>query len=430
MEETEILIPASGSPVTEAATALGAASAGGEPSMHPAEAERRSVSAPALSLLYPSAAARLSACCHGGAKMAVLAYSLGKREINQYFSVKNAKLVSLVAVILLTVFHTVSRYYGGGDTCDWLLSSGRFLGEGVWQPNGCMMHRYKSVEAKNCLVQKRVAFVGDSRIRQLFYSYIKIINPDVREDGNKHENIPFEDRSSSLNVDFLWYAEVNDSMKERLVAWTEDTTVKPDVIILGAATWSIKLHGGSAESLLQYKSNLTAIVRFLEKLAEDSDVYWVLQDPVNEDMLSDNRKMITNQQIDLYNDAAVSTLNGSKRNGRAQVKILGASRHAAAETIGESVDGLHLPESTRNVGAMVLMNSVCNKVLKPIDGSCCSPLPPTNVLQKLTALVFLAAMVAFAALYVLGYNRHRKSKLASDVESGEEKKPRPGRRAA
>lgn len=54
-----------------------------------------------------------AACCHGGAKMAVLAYSLGKREINQHFTIKNAKLISLVVVLLLLVFHTASRYYGG-----------------------------------------------------------------------------------------------------------------------------------------------------------------------------------------------------------------------------------------------------------------------------------------------------------------------------
>lgn len=56
---------------------------------------------------------RTAAGCHGGAKMAVLAYSLGKREINQHFTIKNAKLISLVAVILLVVFHSASRYYGG-----------------------------------------------------------------------------------------------------------------------------------------------------------------------------------------------------------------------------------------------------------------------------------------------------------------------------
>uniref|UniRef100_A0A8C8F605 Cas1p 10 TM acyl transferase domain-containing protein n=1 Tax=Oncorhynchus tshawytscha TaxID=74940 RepID=A0A8C8F605_ONCTS len=321
----------------------------------------------------------LSTCCHGGAKMAVLAYSLGKREINQYFCIKNAKLLSLVAVILLTVFHTVSRYYGGGDTCEWLLSSGRFLGENVWQPYGCMMHKYKSIpklhnyqivchEAKTCLAEKRVAFIGDSRIRQLFYSYIQIIDPTQKENGRK---------------------------------------------------WSIKLRSGSSEALQQYRANLTAISLPLEQLAEDGEVYWVLQDPVHEEVLSDNRKMITNEQLDLYNEAALGTLNSNKKNAKARVRFLGASRQAAMETIAQSADGLHLPENTRNVGAMILMNAVCNKVLRPIHGSCCQALPAPSLLQKLTACVFLGSTLVFLFQHI---NRHWKSRpTPPDVESGEEK---------
>lgn len=61
------------------------------------------------------------ACCHGGAKMAVLAYSLGKREINHHFTIKNAKLISLVVVIILLVFHTALRYYGGKSGLSFLL---------------------------------------------------------------------------------------------------------------------------------------------------------------------------------------------------------------------------------------------------------------------------------------------------------------------
>ncbi|KAL3983707.1 Eph receptor B4 [Sarotherodon galilaeus] len=363
-----------------------------------------------------------AACCHGGAKMAVLAYSLGKREINQHFTIKNAKLISLAAVLLLLVFHAASRYYEGGDSCEWLLSRGRYLGEDVWQPYGCMMHKYKSIEAKTCLSEKRVAFVGDSRIRQLFYSFIKIINPERKEEGNKHEDISFEDKSYSIKVDFLWYPEANNSMKERLISWTHEGSAKPDVLVLGAATWSIKLHGGSNEALQQYKVNLTAIVGQLEKVAEHGEVYWVLQDPVNEEVLSENRKMITNQQLELYNEAAVDVLNSSKRNGRSRVRLVAASRQAALETIIKSDDGLHLPESTRSVGAMILMNSVCNKILRPIDGSCCQTLRAPNLLQKLSALFFLGSAVVFVVFHILGNNRHRRH-VPPDVESLEEKKP-------
>ncbi|KAF7199014.1 N-acetylneuraminate (7)9-O-acetyltransferase isoform X1 [Nothobranchius furzeri] len=363
-----------------------------------------------------------AACCHGGAKMALLACSLGKREINQHFTIKNAKLISLVVVILLLLFHTALRSYGGGDSCEWLLSRGRYLGENVWQPYGCMMHRYKSIEAKACLAEKRVVFLGDSRIRQLFYSFVKIIDPERREDGNKHEDIFFLDDRSSVHVDFLWHPEANNSVKERLLAWIREPAAKPDVVVIGAATWSIKLHGGSSETLQQYRANLTAIAVHLEKLADPGAVYWVLQDPVNEEMLSESRKMITNQQLDLYNAAAMGVFNSSKYNSRPRVKLLAASRQAALETIGQSDDGLHLPESTRNVGAMVLMNSFCNKVLRPIDGSCCQTLSPLNFSQKLSACFFLGSAVVFMVLHLLGSNRHRRP-VPSDVESLEEKKP-------
>lgn len=285
-----------------------------------------------------------------------------------------------------------------------------------------MMHKYKSIEAKTCLSEKRVAFVGDSRIRQLFYSFIKIINPERKEEGNKHEDISFEDKSYSIKVDFLWYPEANNSMKERLISWTHEGSAKPDVLVLGAATWSIKLHGGSNEALQQYKVNLTAIVGQLEKVAEHGEVYWVLQDPVNEEVLSENRKMITNQQLELYNEAAVDVLNSSKRNGRSRVRLVAASRQAALETIIKSDDGLHLPESTRSVGAMILMNSVCNKILRPIDGSCCQTLRAPNLLQKLSALFFLGSAVVFVVFHILGNNRHRRH-VPPDVESLEEKKP-------
>ncbi|KAL2080022.1 hypothetical protein ACEWY4_023815 [Coilia grayii] len=419
MEEREPLVAPEDVEPGEEATAAEAAC--DLTAMHlTTETDSNSAYAPVCCSLDPSATVvRLSACCHGGAKMAVLAYSLGKREINQYFSIKNAKLLSLTAVVLLIAFHSASRYYGGGDTCEWLLSSGRYLGENVWQPYGCMMHKYKSTEAKACLSHRRVAFVGDSRIRQLFYSYVKVIDPEHREQGKKHENIPFEDRASSVRVDFLWYAEVNNSLKDHLKSWIENMSAKPDVIIIGAATWSIKLHSGSSETVLQYKANITAIAPLLETLAEDSEVYWVLQGPVSEDLLSESHKMITNEQIDMYNGAAVNAL---KRTANPRVRFLQASRQAAMETIALSDDGLHLPEGTRSVVAMVMMNAVCNKVLQPIDGSCCQALPAPSALQLLTAGAFLVCGVGFLSLHVLGYQRKARPPAPPDVECGEEKK--------
>nr|XP_051708942.1 N-acetylneuraminate 9-O-acetyltransferase isoform X1 [Oryctolagus cuniculus] len=361
-------------------------------------------------------------CCHGGTKMAALAYNLGKREINHYFSVRSAKVLALVAVLLLAAGHLASRRYRGNDSCEYLLSSGRFLGEKVWQPHSCMMHKYKISEAKNCLVDKHIAFIGDSRIRQLFYSFVKIINPQFKEEGNKHENIPFEDKVSSVKVDFLWHPEVNGSMKQCIKVWTEDPIGKPHVIVAGAATWSIKIHNGSNEALSQYKMNITSIAPLLEKLAKTSDVYWVLQDPVYEVLLSENRKMITNEKIDAYNEAAVSILNSSTRNSKSNVKMFSVSKLIAQETIMDSLDGLHLPESSRETSAMILMNVYCNKILKPVDGSCCQPRPPLTLTQKLAACFFTVSIIGYLIFYIIHRNAHRKNKPCADLESGEEKK--------
>ncbi|XP_077599546.1 N-acetylneuraminate (7)9-O-acetyltransferase isoform X1 [Stigmatopora nigra] len=355
--------------------------------------------------------------------MAGLAYSLGKRDINQHFTIKNAKLISLVLVLLLALFHAASRYFGGADSCEWLLSSGRYLGENVWQPYGCMMHKYKSIEAKNCLSQKRVAFVGDSRIRQLFFSFVEIINPGQREDGKKkHADISFEEKSFSLYVDFLWNPEANNSMKERLISWNNEGSAQPDVVVLGAATWSIKLRGGTGETLRQYKVNVSAMAPLLESLAQHGEVYWVLQEPVNEELLRKDRKMITNHQLELYNRAAVDALDASKRGNRSGVKLLAATRQAAAETIQRSDDGLHIPEGARDVGAMVLMNALCNKVQRPVDGSCCQTAPTPNLLQKLAVCFFAGCALVLLGLQLLGDRRHHRP-VPPDVESLEEKKP-------
>ncbi|OCT74014.1 hypothetical protein XELAEV_18032977mg [Xenopus laevis] len=389
-----------------------------DPPPHP------SSSPPSQPQCCPSApGSSVARCCHGGAKMAALAYNLGKREINQHFSVRNAKALALAAVLLLSVCHAVSwGFFRGEGTCEYLISSGRFLGENVWQPYSCMMHKYKSSEAKSCFAEQHVTFVGDSRIRQLFYAFVKILTPQYKEEGNKHENIYFEDKAAMLKIDFLWHPEVNNSMKQAFQSLSENDISKSTMVIAGAATWSIKINNGSRESLAQYKVNMTAVAPVLENLAEVSQVYWFLQDPVYEPLLSESRKMITNDRIDAYNDIAAGILNGTTRKSQSKVNIFSVSRLISEEIISKSFDGLHLPEPSKDISAMVLMNAFCNKIVNPIDGSCCQPTPSLTIIQKLAACFFIFAMIAFV-LIIVQRNKHRRNKQCNDIESGEEKKP-------
>lgn len=80
--------------------------------------------------------------------------------------------------------------------------------------------------------------------------------------------------------------------------------------------------------------------------------------PVREEALRVLRKSITNQQLDLYNQAAADVFGGgSRRRGSgggssssdSGVRLLASPRLAAAETMSLSEDGLHLPDSANNV---------------------------------------------------------------------------------
>ncbi|CAL1590013.1 unnamed protein product [Knipowitschia caucasica] len=348
--------------------------------------------------------------------MASLAHSLGKREINHYFSIKTSKVISVLLVLVLLVLHATSRLLYGSDSCQWLLSTGRFLGNNMWQPDGCMMHQYTSREASTCLAGKKIVFLGDSRIRDLFNSFINIIDSQNHSPFMKHADMSFKDNSSSAQINFVWSPWTNNSMKGHLTSLS-NAPAKPDALIVGAALWVIKDAKGSAEVLRQYKMNLTSMSWVLEKLTEHGEVYWHFQEPVNWNALSPSRKPITDQQIDLYNEAAAEALSFS----RSHIKPFSVSRLAAMHTINLSSDGLHMPDRCVDVGAMVFMNSLCNKVIRPIDGSCCQDTPPFTFLQKMALCLFVASTLLFLVLHYVRRRPHGRT-LSPDVESLEEKK--------
>lgn len=85
--------------------------------------------------------------------------------------------------------------------------------------------------------------------------------------------------------------------------------------------------------------------------------------PMIEERLSSSRKMITNRQVDLYNQAATDVFSVARRrhsggssssSSSAGVRLLTSPRLAAAEAAIQSQDGLHLP-----VSANVVVGETC-----------------------------------------------------------------------
>ena len=104
------------------------------------------------------------------------------------------------------------RLVYGTDSCDWLLARGEYHAE-AWQPYGCMVHTYTVRDSRRCMKyldflreRNRLAFVGDSRVRQLYAAFVTQFGETVPppQGEKRHQDLSYEDAQLGLHVQFLW----------------------------------------------------------------------------------------------------------------------------------------------------------------------------------------------------------------------------------
>ncbi|XP_025108057.1 N-acetylneuraminate 9-O-acetyltransferase-like isoform X2 [Pomacea canaliculata] len=342
-------------------------------------------------------------------------------EITQYINIENAKLVALVIVLGFVGYHGVLHLKYGNDSCRWLLSDGRFPGYNTWQPYGCMMHKYTRSDARMCMHyisywggRNHITFVGDSRIRNLYYEFINLISLSELEEAKAQSDIHFSDEKINARVDFLWQPYVNAHMYDVYDKWlkSEQPGSRPNLVITGSASWSIKTFNGSTQALENFKANLSMIRPLFQKLKPSTNIIWMLQDPVVEAKLSIERAAITNLQIDDYNKAAIELLENS------EATIWSSSRLIAQGLKKESVDGLHPSHSTLSLDVQILLNLYCNNDMNHHDGTCCNTPEPATTLQIITAAAFLVCMAS--AVGLVAYRRRlRRIAVKARAENGQ-----------
>ncbi|CAE1229952.1 CASD1 [Acanthosepion pharaonis] len=347
-------------------------------------------------------------------------YASATNEITHYLNVENAKIVAFVMVVGFIAYHGIIHLKYGNDSCKWLLSDGRFPGYSTWQPYGCMTHKYTKSDVRMCMHyisywggRNHIAFVGDSRIRQLYFEFMNLVSTSEVKEGKEHKDIHYIDDQISASVDFLWHPMVNTSMYYVYKSWLmSGPTARPNLIVTGSGTWSIKLNNASEQALKNFEVNLTMIVPFLNKLKNTASILWMLQDPVNEEKLSINRSMITNQQIDDYNKVAIQILDNSAAN------IWSSSRLVGQGLKKESLDGLHIPRSALELDAQILFNMYCNDHMNYNDGTCCRSPDPVSTLQLITAATFLVLIISAIALWVYRRRKTRRNGVKARAENG------------
>ncbi|XP_038072062.1 N-acetylneuraminate 9-O-acetyltransferase-like isoform X2 [Patiria miniata] len=306
---------------------------------------------------------------------------------------RNGKIVAVVLLALVLSSHGIARYYYGRDTCQDLLYGGRYLGPNVWQPAGCMMHQYSMADSSKCLAGQRVLFIGDSRMRQLYFTFTQRITTEKLKEEKFHENLLHTIPETKTAIEFLWQPEVNNSLNKEYAAKVLSSSPKPVLVVLGVATWTIKLHNAAHEALEQYTVNLTQLTPILQKTEDSTKVVWMMQAPVQESLLSESRKMITNEQLDMYNAATVDVL------ANTNVELWYSAMEVSNKSQEDTTDGMHLSNEALNTDAQLLLNLVCNSKSRPLDTTCCTreSFMPT-LLQVLTFCFFISCGIVSLGL--------------------------------
>ncbi|CAG9088762.1 unnamed protein product [Plutella xylostella] len=314
------------------------------------------------------------------------------------FNVNNAKLAAFAIVLGFIAYHGILHLRYGPDSCTWLLSSGRYKGDHEWQPYGCMLHRYSKTDARRCLrylafwgKYNSFAFIGDSRVQQLYEYFIDVLktkyNLDKSYSMTEHHtpNHTYVDNKLKMSIQFVWSPDVSKTMVDQFRAW-QRSDKPPSLIVASSGLELLKDHNTTDLLIEDYKRNLTQLVQAIDSLAaRQTHVLWKLLESVDGSKVKNEYKNINNNDIDLYNKAAIEILTHSS------AKIWGAPRLVSAGA--PPTDGVTLSDTALRHSAQILLNMYCNDHMNFNDGSCCAQPESYTTLQMVTFAMFLLCHV-------------------------------------
>ncbi|XP_046641005.1 N-acetylneuraminate 9-O-acetyltransferase-like [Daphnia pulicaria] len=168
------------------------------------------------------------------------------------------------------------KWYGKRDTAECLdaISGGRMMDGNTASPRKFL----------------HFVFLGDSRIRQHFYNFLKLI-PDydlefgtLLEDYRLHQNLNVTSRILNMCVSFYWEPLLENTTNHILSQWDSDQadSLTNRVILLGVSIHHIRLEDED-NGYEPYRQKLTELEPILRRITKRSTVIWLNQYSVIDD---------------------------------------------------------------------------------------------------------------------------------------------------
>ena len=279
------------------------------------------------------------------------------------------------------------------------------------------MHKYDASDVTTCLRSRRVVFIGDSVMRQVFWAFAKKL--DVSEQGeDKHSSISVD--AHGLKVEFLWDPYLNTSRLDREVAVAspsrlrDDKIDSPAILLVGGGLWNARYLGEA--SYWHFERSISKVAGALQPgtqlgqsgqsshILDDLAVVAPIQVPYYELLSPERARTITPARVEhIFQHLQRSSI-------RQNLTVAWSYVHMTSRVPSAySQDGLHVSGPVAATMADVLLNARCNAVLRqslskgyPLDKTCCNKYPRPNWIQSVILMVSLGILLAFVLNTLIG----------------------------
>ncbi|KAI0847779.1 Cas1p-domain-containing protein [Daldinia vernicosa] len=327
--------------------------------------------------------------------------------------------ISFAFLFIIVLFTTQKIYFRSGKIdpyrCLALLNNGTWSplapdGSRRWEPKDCRMVEHTANSLHECLNDRKVVFIGDSTIRQLFWAATKQVahpNSETRikrllQSNGKHRDMSV--RVDNIQLEFIWDPWLNSTALHGVLktfyvlptfldveAIAGMDGLPPVFVVLGApGLWAARYGGNDYLNL--FKRAVAGVVPYLSP-SLDSDIKEAMMTAHSPGDIP-NRILLAPVGIPDYSNLAP---NRSKSITPERIKAMNNylsqvfpnhlsyipwvyNKIATSSKKDFDIDGLHMSDSMAALKLNIAFNALCNSAANArshsFKGTCCvSPLP-------------------------------------------------------
>lgn len=254
-----------------------------------------------------------------------------------------------------------------------------------------MIHTYKADEIASCLNHSRILYIGDSIMREQFYSMNRLTHP-LNIKGPLHVDRKYKSEEHGLVYEFWWDPYINQTRTVDLLKGNDKTGDKPSLLVIGSGIWYERRLPDDIY-LDEWKSAVDRVFDGVEMSGSniaDTVMLSPVEIPQFNRLNADRQRLITLDKTTTMNNY----LHQRETSLRPQFPftVAFAWNAIAASTVNITLDGLHYLSPVTTPQAQIALNFRCNNQLPkhyPISTTCCMAYPSPRWYQSIFFILFL-----------------------------------------